>query len=147
MKQFIILTLSTVAIVLSVFKLAVCADGDIERHRDCRQCGMDRKAYGYSRMLVEYKDGTQAGTCSLHCMITELNRNNGKEIRSMYVADRDTREMIDAEKAIWVIGGKKRGVMTMLAKWAFSSRETAQKFVDGYGGTITYWKEAFAAAQ
>jgi copper chaperone NosL len=137
----------TIIMLLSLFVPVAFAKGDVDQHRDCKHCGMDRKAYGYSRMLVEYKDGKQAGTCSLHCMVTELDSNNGREVISIKVADRDTRELIDVEKAVWVIGGKKRGVMTMRPKWAFSSREAAQKFVDGYGGITTTWAEAFAAAK
>jgi copper chaperone NosL len=146
MKRRMFLIFSTVAILLSLFSLSAFADTDIDQHRDCKHCGMDRKAFGYSRMLVEYKDGKNAGTCSLHCVITELNSKSG-EVTFYKVADRNTRELIDAEKAVWVIGGSKRGVMTMRAKWAFTTREAAQIFVDDYGGTIAAWSETLAAAK
>ena len=145
MRRRIFLIFSTVAM-SSLFSLSAFADTDIDQHRDCKHCGMDRKAFGYSRMLVEYKDGKNAGTCSLHCVITELNSKSG-EVVSYKVADRNTRQLIDAEKAVWVIGGSKRGVMTMRAKWAFAAREAAQLFVDDYGGTIVTWTEALAAAK
>ena len=145
MRRRIFLIFSTVAM-SSLFSLSAFADTDIDQHRDCKHCGMDRKAFGYSRMLVEYKDGKNAGTCSLHCVITELNSKSG-EVVSYKVADRNTRQLIDAEKAVWVIGGSKRGVMTMRAKWAFAAREAAQIFVDDYGGTIVTWNEALAAAK
>jgi nitrous oxide reductase accessory protein NosL len=135
------------AVLVSVFALTACAETDIDRHRECKQCGMDRKAYGYSRMLVQYKDGQQVGTCSLHCVVTELDSGKGGEVAAIQVADRDTHKLIDAEKAVWVIGGKKRGVMTMRAKWAFASREAAQKFVDSYGGVLAEWKKALVAAR
>ncbi len=146
MKRRMFLIFSTVAMLLSLFSLSAFADTDIDQHRDCTHCGMDRKAFGYSRMLVEYKDGKNAGTCSLHCVITELNSKSG-EIISFKAADRNTQQLIDAEKAVWTIGGKKRGVMTMRAKWAFATREAAQKFIDSYGGTIASWSEALAAAR
>jgi len=145
MKQRIFPIFLIVASLLSLFVLTAFAETDIDQHRDCIQCGMDRKAYGYSRMLVEYKDGTQVGTCSLHCVVTELYSNKNREVSTFKVADRDTRQLIDAEKAAWTIGGKKRGVMTMRAKWAFSTRKEAQKFVASYGGTIATWNEALAA--
>lgn len=147
MSRTIFLRVSIVALVMAFFAIAACADPDIERHRDCKQCGMDRKAYGYSRMLVKYKDGTQVGTCSLHCAVTELNSSKGGDILAFEVADRDSRQLIDAENAVWVVGGKKRGVMTMRAKWAFTTREAAEKFVSSYGGIITAWREALAAAR
>lgn len=147
MKGRMILIFSTTAIALSLFALTAFAASDIDQHRDCKQCGMDRKAYGYSRMLVEYKDGIQVGTCSLHCVVTELNSNiNGEKI-SFKVADRDTRTLIDAEKAFWVIGGRKRGVMTMQAKWAFTTKESAQQFISEFGGKLATWSEALAAAK
>jgi copper chaperone NosL len=146
MNQRMFLIFSTVAMLLSLFSLSAFADTDIDQHRDCKHCGMDRKAYGYSRMLVEYKDGKNSGTCSLHCLVTELNSKSG-EVTSIKVADRNTRELIDAEKAVWVIGGSKRGIMTMRAKWAFATKEAAKIFVDEYGGTITTWSEALAAAK
>jgi hypothetical protein len=147
MKQKLFLIFLAVATALSLFALTAFAEADIDQHRDCKQCGMDRKAFGYSRMLVEYKDGKKVGTCSLHCVVTELNSNSGGEVLSFKGADRDTRKLIDAEKAVWVIGGKKRGVMTMRAKWAFATKAAAQKFVDSYGGTIATWSEAIKAAK
>ena len=131
---------------LVMVALPVFAQDDIAKHRDCKHCGMDRKAFGYSRMLVEYKDGGKVGTCSLHCIVTELNGKNG-EVISIKVADRDTRKLIDAEKAVWVIGGNKRGVMTLRAKWAFASKAAALRFVDANGGKIAAWSDALAAAQ
>lgn len=147
MKRKIFLFFSLAAILLSLPAMSAFADTDIDQHRDCKQCGMDRKAYGYSRMVVEYKDGKKVGTCSLHCAVTELNNRKDGEIISFKVADRNTHKLIDAEKAVWVIGGKKRGVMTMRAKWAFTAREAAQQFVAVYGGMITSWNEALAAAR
>jgi hypothetical protein len=147
MKRRTFLTFSTAAMLLSLFALAAFAEVDIDQHRDCKHCGMDRKAFGYSRMLVEYKDGRQVGTCSLHCVVTELNSSKGGGVISFKVADRNTRQLIDAERAVWVIGGKKRGVMTMRAKWAFAKNDAAQNFIDAYGGKIASWSEALAAAR
>lgn len=42
--------------------------------------------------------------------------------------------LIDAEKAFWVIGGSKPGVMTKRAKWAFEKKEAADKFMLDNGG-------------
>lgn len=149
MKRKIFLAVPIMALMLFFFTIEALADKnrDIDQHRDCIQCGMDRKAYGYSRMLVEFKDGTRVGTCSLHCVVTELANHKSSEVISYKVADRDTQTLIDAEKAVWVIGGKKRGVMTMRAKWAFTTRESAQKFIDAYGGKAAAWQEILAAAR
>ncbi len=123
------------------------ARDDIDEHRECIHCGMDRKAYGYSRMLLLYEDGGQAGVCSLHCAVVECDAGKGRKVKTFLVADRDTRNLTDAGKAIWVIGGKKRGVMTQRAKWAFATTGAAQAFINKYGGKIVSWDEALAAAR
>jgi len=123
------------------------AQSDIEDHRSCARCGMDRKAYGFSRMLIQYEDGTLVGVCSLHCAVVELDANQGRSVKALLVADRDTRTLIDAEKATWVMGGKKRGVMTQLPKWAFQMKVDAEAFIKTNGGKIVSLEEALAAAR
>lgn len=123
------------------------AQDDIREHRSCSLCGMDRKAYGYSRMLIQFQGGVQIGVCSLHCAVSELDADRERAVKSILVADRDTRLMIDAEKAFWVLGGSKRGVMTPLPKWAFGSEAAARAFITDYGGRLASWTEALAAAR
>lgn len=142
---------SALLLVMMVFAgitaLAGGADNDIDSHRSCGNCGMDRKAYGFSRMLVLYEDGAVVGTCSLHCAIVELDANPGRTVKSLLVADRDSRLLVEAEKAIWVMGGKKRGVMTEQPTWAFQSNEGAETFMKTNGGKVVTWEEALAAAR
>jgi len=132
---------------LGIVAAVAVAGNDIDEYRSCNNCGMDRKAYGYSRVLVNYRDGSRVGVCSLHCAVTDIDANKVRDVASVMVADRDTRSLIDAEKAIWVIGGKKRGVMTQRAKWAFATKDAAQAFVDSNGGVITSWEAAMLAAR
>ena len=126
---------------------AAAAQEDLKEHRSCNYCGMDRKAYGFSRMLIHYEDGGAVGVCSLHCAVVEMNANPGRKVKSLFVADRDSRSLIDAEQAVWVLGGSKRGVMTEQPKWAFQTRSAADAFIKDFGGTIVGWKEALTAAQ
>lgn len=125
----------------------VQAQDDIADHRQCAECGMDRKAYGYSRMLVVYSEGKEVGVCSLHCAVTAMDRQKDQPAQALRVADRNTHELIPAESAIWVLGGTKRGVMTRRAKWAFSEKSAAESFRKEYGGEIVSWTEALAAAR
>jgi nitrous oxide reductase accessory protein NosL len=138
-------TALAVTVLLLAAAAAMSAD-DIARHRSCAECGMDRKAYGYSRMLIAYGDGAEVGTCSLHCTAVVLSRTPGKEPPEIRVADRNTTELVDAAKASWVIGGKKRGVMTKVPKWAFAARPDAEAFLREHGGKVATWDEALAAA-
>lgn len=126
---------------------APAAQDDLPVHRECGYCGMDRQAYGFSRMLVRYEDGTEAGTCSLRCTLVELDAHPGKAVKAVLAADRDTRELTDAAAATWVVGGRKRGVMTARAKWAFATREGAEAFVKAHGGALATYDEARAAAR
>jgi nitrous oxide reductase accessory protein NosL len=136
-----------IGILLCVSGTAAFAGDDIDAHRSCGFCGMDRKAYGYSRMLIEYEDGTAVGVCSLHCAVVELDVSKGRKVKALLVADRDNRTLIDAEQAVWVMGGKKPGVMTQRPKWAFGSPADAEAFIEAHGGKVVPWSEALAAAR
>lgn len=123
------------------------AEDDTRKQRSCSVCGMDRKAYGYSRMLILYQDGSQTGVCSLHCAVSELDSHKERPVASVQVADRDTRLLLDSGKAVWVMGGKKRGVMTQRPKWAFGTEEAARSFIAANGGVVASWAEVQAAAR
>ena len=68
---------------------------------------MDRVAFSYSRMTIVYADGTSSGTCSLNCAAVEMKENKGKKVKSLNVADFNSRKLMDARAATWVIGGSK----------------------------------------
>ena len=125
---------------------AGAADG-IENPKICKQCGMDRTVFARSRMLIVYVDGTTVGVCSLHCAAREMRQNRDRQVKSLMVADYTTKELIDAKTAIWVVGGRKEGVMTSLPKWAFARGEDAQKFVKENGGKISSFDETMKAAK
>src|SRR5512139_2929473 len=95
---------------------------DIRKHPECVYCGMDRDRYSYSRMLVEYDDGKAVPTCSIHCTGIDLALNPHKGVKASLVGDYDTRAMLDAERAFWVVGGDRKGVMSIRGKWAFGDR-------------------------
>jgi nitrous oxide reductase accessory protein NosL len=122
------------------------AGDDISTHKSCSYCGMDRGIFNHSRMLVEYDDGVTVATCSIHCSAVDLALKIDKTPKTIWVADYNTKELIDAGKAFWTIGGSKPGVMTKRAKWAFNSRESAENFIKSNGGTLASFDEAMKAA-
>lgn len=122
------------------------AHEDTQKHTSCKYCGMDREKFAHSRMLIEYDDGTQVGTCSLHCTAIDLALNLDKTPKLLWVGDYSTQALINAEKAFWVIGGTRPGVMTKRAKWAFAQREEAEKFMKENGGISTDFDGALKAA-
>jgi nitrous oxide reductase accessory protein NosL len=97
-------------------------------------------------MLVVYDDGTEVGACSLHCAAIDLAINIDKTPKTIYVGDFNTKKLIDAEKALWVIGGNKPGVMTKRAKWAFEKKADADAFIAKEGGTIANFDQAISAS-
>ncbi len=114
---------------------------DIQLYKNCKICGMDRKAFDYSRVLIEYDDGTTVGLCGMRCAVLDLALNIGKVPKSVMVGDFTTHQLIDAEKAYWVIGGKKEGTMSSRGKWAFATKKGASVFITANGGRhATYQK-------
>ena len=119
---------------------------DVAQSPACRHCGMDRAMFDHSRMLIAYEDGSAVAVCSLHCAAVELANTLDKIPVTVSVADYGSKELIDAEKAVWVLGGGKKGVMTAQPKWAFSSRSSADRFVEANGGVIADFERAIKAA-
>jgi copper chaperone NosL len=125
---------------------AAVAPDDMKKSPACKYCGMNREKFAHSRMLIEYTDGTVVATCSIHCAAVDLALNIDKTPKSVMVGDYSTKTLIDAEKAAWVIGGSKMGVMTRNAKWAFLQKGDAEKFISQSGGKISKYDEAMKAS-
>ena len=119
---------------------------DIKQFPTCKYCGMDRQQYAHSRVLVTYDDGSALGTCSLHCSALDMVVHMDKAPTQIMVGDYNTKNLIDAEKATWVIGGNKPGVMTKRAKWAFGNQADAAAFIKAEGGKQATFEEATQAS-
>jgi copper chaperone NosL len=142
-KSFWVLSL-TLAILFAV--TYALAQQDVDKHASCKYCGMDRKMFAHSRMLLVYEDGSELGSCSLHCVAVDLALNIDKMPKTIQVADFNTKNLIDAEKAVWVIGGEKPGVMSKRAKWAFEKKADAEAFIQANKGTLADFEAAIKAA-
>ena len=122
------------------------AQQDVDKHASCKYCGMDRKMFAHSRMLLVYEDGSELGACSLHCVAVDMALNIDKMPKTIQVADFNTKSLIDAEKAVWVIGGEKPGVMSKRAKWAFEKKAAAEAFIQANKGTLADFEAAIKAS-
>ena len=122
------------------------AQEDVHKSPSCVYCGMDRGTFSHSRMFVTYDDGSTMAACSIHCLAVDLAVHIDKAPRSIEVGDFNSKALIDAEKAFWVIGGNKPGVMSKQAKWAFAKKEEAEQFVKENGGALASFEEAMKAA-
>ncbi|MFH0995442.1 MAG: nitrous oxide reductase accessory protein NosL [Pseudomonadota bacterium] len=141
-------TILSVLIIVCVLTIGSVAfgDSDIKEFPFCKHCGMDRDQLAHSRMVVVYDDGSSVGTCSIHCVAIELILDIDKTPRSLQVGDYNSKKRIDAEKAFWVVGGKKPGVMTIKAKWAFKNKADAKKFIAKNGGSLSTFDEVMKVA-
>lgn len=131
-----------VVVAVFVSGIVFAAADDVKDHPSCKYSGMDRSKFAQSRMLVEYEDGTQVGTGSLRCTSLDLALNFKKTVKSVKVGDYNTKKLIDAKKAYWVIGGDVLGVMTSNPKWAFEKKEDAQAFIKQHGGELASYETA-----
>jgi nitrous oxide reductase accessory protein NosL len=122
------------------------AQEDVAQHPACPYCGMDRAKFAHSRVYMEYDDGTTVGTCALHCAALDMAFKIDKTPKAIMVGDYSSKRLIDAEKAFWVIGGSKMGVMTTRAKWAFEKKEDADQFVKEFRGELATFDDAVQAA-
>jgi copper chaperone NosL len=149
MKRFFVFTLFLLfplSLMLGPVQGSESTDGDIIKAPSCPLCGMDRHKFNFSRIFIVYDDGSNFGGCSLHCAAIDMAVNIDKGPVEIWVGDYNTKNLIDAEKAYWVIGGKKMGVMTKRAKWAFGTKEAAEKFIEQYGGKLSNFEDAAVAA-
>jgi len=144
MKRF--LTIGLLMVFCLLLPGLASAQDDVKKHPACKYCGMDREKFAHSRFLVEFEDGSSQGTCSIHCTAVDFALNIDKAPKTFLVGDYSTKILIDAEKAFWVIGGNKPGVMTKRAKWAFATKEDADKFIAENGGSPTTFEQVFKAA-
>jgi copper chaperone NosL len=124
--------------------LVLVAD-DIKQFPSRKYCGMDREKFARSGTFVEYDYRKAEGFCGIHCAAVDLALHIDRSPLRISVGYYATKELIDAEKAFWVIGGGKPGVMTKRAKWAFKTQEDVDAFVRGNGGSIATFDDAMKA--
>jgi nitrous oxide reductase accessory protein NosL len=125
-------------------------ENDIEKYPKCPYCGMDRRQYHHSRMLIQYSDDLADGTCSLHCAAISLSLNVDREPKAVWVGDNaaagEPRPLVDADKASFLVGSKLPGVMTANSKVAYGSEDAARAAQAANGGELVKFDQALLAA-
>ncbi len=115
-------------------------------HVRCDNCGMDRNRFARTRYVFDTEKG-RFYTCSIACLVVlcEKMHLTPKNVKvAEYI---NPSNMIDADKAVYVIGSKARGTMTRKSKIAFSSRRQAERFIAKYGGHLATFREALQEAR
>lgn len=123
---------------------------DLAKYPKCPYCGMDRKQYHHSRMVVHYADDLADGTCSLHCAAISLALNIDRDPKALWVGDHavegDTKPLVEIEKASFLVGSKLPGVMTARSKVAYGNADAAKASQAANGGELTDFDGALLAA-
>ena len=123
---------------------------DIAKYPKCPYCGMDRKQFHHSRMIVHYADDVADGTCSLHCSAISLSLNIDRDPKALWVGDNavegDTKPLVEVEKASFLVGSKLPGVMTARSKVAYGNADAAKASQAANGGEIVDFDQALLAA-
>jgi len=124
--------------------------GDIEKYPKCPYCGMDRRQFHHSRMLVQYSDDLADGTCSLHCAAISLSLNVDREPKVIWVGDNaaagDVKPLVEVDKATFLVGSKLPGVMTANSKVAYGSEDAAKAAQAANGGELVKFDQALLVA-
>ena len=104
----------------------------------CPKCGMTLPMF-YRTNHAAKVDGKMEQFCSIHCLVEEMKA--GKKVTDVQVVDNSTLKFIPAEKAWYVVGSSKPGTMSKVSKYAFGTKEAAEKFAKEYGGEVKPYAE------
>jgi len=112
----------------------------------CPNCGMMINMWARTRHSFHHPEGDLT-TCSIRCLAdkTVSSEADASDVQVAMYLDPD--KMIRVEKAVYVIGSTAPGTMTMKSKIAFADQAAAEEFSSSYGGEVTDFQGAFAAAE
>ena len=123
---------------------------DIAKYPKCPYCGMDRKQFHHSRMLIQYADDLADGTCSIHCAAISLSLNIDREPKAIWVGDNaaasEVKPLVEVDKASFLVGSSLKGVMTKRSKVAYGTAEAATASRLANGGELANFDQALLAA-
>ncbi len=112
---------------------------------ECHNCGMHRSMW--ARTWYTYSSSNkERHVCSLHCLAEALTNsgNSSDNIKTALYLTPTT--MVAADKAVYVIGSRARGTMSMKSKLAFATPGDAEKFIARCGGKRTDFATAYKLA-
>jgi hypothetical protein len=108
----------------------------------CKVCGMYIESFKDTSAVLDYKDGRHAETCGVACMLRLINDEGGPDaFSSIKVHGWHTKQLVDADKATYVIGS--RVVPDMIPNIiAFADREGAEQFRTAESGALLSFTQA-----
>lgn len=123
---------------------------DLDKYLICPYCGMDRRFFHKTRMLIQYGNDVPDPLCAIHCAAISLALNLSLDPKAIYVADnavdRDPRPLIEVEKATFLVGSDIPGIMTANSKVAYGSVEAATAVMNRHGGRLMDFQQTIRIA-
>ena len=125
-------------------------ENDIEKYAKCPYCGMERRQFHHSRMLIQYSDDLADGVCSLHCAAISLSLNVDREPKAIWIGDNaapgEVKSLIEVDKARFLVGSKINPVMSKRSKVAYGDQAVAKTAQAANGGELMDFDHALLAA-
>ena len=115
-----------------------------ETKTSCARCGMNLVKF-YKTSHIASANNKKFQYCSIHCLAEHLK--DSTKLKNPQVVDIGSLKFISVSKAYYVVGSDKRGTMSRVSKYAFSSLEMAKKFQDKYGGDVVDFYKALDIAR
>ena len=115
-----------------------------EQKSSCSNCGMNLPSFYKTNHLAKV-DGKVRQFCSIHCLAKSIK--DGAKVEDIKVVDTKTLKFIDAKKAYYVVGSKKKGTMSKVSKYAFANKEDALAFAKQNGGEVMDYEKALEIAK
>lgn len=100
----------------------------------CPICGMTLHNF-YKTNFASIANGKESQYCSLICLVEDEIINN-KTMKNIRVVDNMTLKLIDAKKAIYIVGSDKPATMSTISIYGFGTLDGAKNFAKKYGGEI-----------
>ena len=107
----------------------------------CPSCGMNLPMFYKTNHSADV-DGKTHQFCSIHCLAETMSK--GKKVEHIQVVDNSSLKFIDASKAWYVVGSQKAGTMSKVSKYAFATKEDAQKFAKANSGKVMNFNATLA---
>lgn len=123
---------------LFVFALAT-ASLAAEKGKVCPKCGKEIQTEN-AKFYIVFKDGKKESYGCPHCGLSEINASHDK-VKSAMATDFLRGKKIDAKSAFY-LKGSSFGTCCEPYWLTFSSRDEAEKFSKGFGGTVMTYEEA-----
>ncbi len=107
---------------------------------DSNQCAMCNKLISERTVfIVQFENGGQKRACCAHCGL--MIQNQSKNAQQSLTADYLYGHIISANQAIFILGSDLT-VCCVPSVLSFGSRQDAEKFQKGFGGTLANMEEA-----